>query len=273
MKRVLALMLLAFVASCSTGSSEEVNFKLSQPLGQKSAYTMKNRLKVDSTDPTSNSVLGSQQMELDAAFDTEVTASEPDGQWTLQSRFNSIDLKVNGERQDAMAGGIAGKTFTVTMDKDGKVIDVKGSENLPPGMDVREMMKQMNPTNLLPDRSVRVGESWPVEVVTPMQLQGATLNQTLKGTGTLTEVTDGQAIIDLDYTIQMSMLDQGPSGVTMSGNGKGKSRMAYDLERARFTMNKNDLTLESTGEMSAGDRVHKMKSTMTSSIEVNLVNK
>ena len=106
-----------------------------------------------------------------------------------------------------------------------------------------------------------------------MQLQGATLTQTLKGTGTLKEVVDGQAIIDLDYTVEMAMQDQDHSQVTMSGNGKGKSRIAYDLDRARFTQNKNDLTLVSTGEMSAGEKIHRMKSTMTSSIEVNLVNR
>lgn len=272
MKRLLVLSLLVFIVSCSAGPGEEVEFKLSQPLGQKSAYTLKNRLKIDTADPDSSQVINVQEMELEAAFDTEVTANQPDGLWTMQGKFNSLDLKLNGEKLDELSGQLAGKSFMMTIDKDGKVIEVKGAESLPPGMDVKEMMRQMNPTNMLPGEAVRVGESWPVEIVTPMQLQGATLNQTMKGTGTLIEVTDGLAIIDLDYTLHMAMLDAGPSQVTMNGSGKGKSRISYDLERARFTMNKNDLTLETSGEMTSGGRVHKMKSTMYSSVEVNLVN-
>ena len=160
MKRVIALALPILLTACSGGpggSGEEITFKLAQPQGQKSAYSMKNRLKVDTTDPDSNQVMGSQEMELDASFDTEVTSSQPDGQWTLQSRFNSLELKVNGQKQDTLSGGIEGKTFSVTMDADGNVVDVKGSEAVPPGMDLKEMMKQMSPTGMLPDKSVRVG--------------------------------------------------------------------------------------------------------------------
>lgn len=271
MRRFIAIAMLGLMASCSSG--EEVTFKLSQPLGQKSAYTMKNRLKVDMADPDSNQLLNTQMMEFDVSFDTEVTSSQPDGRWTIQSKFNSLELKINGQKQDSLPADLVGKVFSMIMDKDGKVIDVKGTEALPPGMNLKEMMSQMSPTSLLPDTTVRVGDSWPVEMVTPMELAGAKLNRVMRGTATLKEVADGQAVIDLDYSVEMDMLDAGPSHVTMKGTGRGKSRIAYDLERARFTLNKDDLVLESSGEMSAGDRVHKMKSTMTSSVEVALVNR
>ena len=105
-------------------------------------------------------------------------------------------------------------------------------------MDLSQLMGQLSPTMQLPSQPVRVGDSWPFEIVTPIASQGMKFNQVLKGTGTLKEVTGGQALIEFDYTIDMAMTDPGESRMTMTGRGKGKATARYEIEKARFAMNR-----------------------------------
>jgi hypothetical protein len=272
MNRVLVLAICFFMIACSS-APVEVTLKLVQPVGQKSVYSMKNQLRVEAGPISSPQPQSVQLMTMDASFETEATSNEPNGNWTLVNKYNSVNLQINGIPEQSVAETMVGKTFTVTLGKDGKVLDVKGTEALGPGMDPRQMMTQMNPTMMLPGKPVRTGDTWPFELSLPMDMQGTTINQTIKGTGTLKQIEDGGAMMDFEYSIQMSSNDSGPSQMKLTGNGKGKVSAVYDIEKARFIANKNEMTLQAFGDVNMGERVEKHKSTIMSTVQIELINK
>lgn len=272
MKKISLLAVCLFALSCG-GYQGEVTFKIAQPLGQKSVYAITNNLNMEIESPQLPG--GSQKAValLKATLETEVTANQPDGRWTLESRFGSVEMQVDGQTINDAKSLLENRTFSISMGKDGKVLDVSGVENLMPGMDLKQMMGQMNPAMMLPGKPVKVGESWPIEISSPLQVQGAIFQQKLTGTGTLKDVDDGQALIEITYKMEMSLIEAGDEGMNMTGTGTGKSSLAYDLETARFTSNKTETTIESIGREAGANRPPTSRSVIKSSMEVSLVNK
>jgi hypothetical protein len=262
---VLASLLVSII-SCGA-SPQEITFKRAQPMGQKSSYAMKNSV-------TTRRSAESAAMDLimDAKIETEVTSARPDGNWTLATRFASIDLKVNGESQPAEAVPLAGKSFSMMMDRDGKVVEIVGTENLLPGVDFKQIATQMNPAALLPTKPVHAGESWLIDTANDTSMGIGTAHQTIKGTGTLRSVNAGQALVDFDLDFAMSMT--GSSTMTLSGSGKGKASMTYDLEKARAITNKSDITMEvAFAEIKAGPRTFDTRTSVSTSVQIDLIDK
>ena len=259
-----------FMFSCTMGSREPITFKLDQPLGQKSKYAIKNDIKMELV---SEHLPGNSQKmaaALDAILETEVTAGLPDGNWTLENRFTRIEMAVDGESIEEAKRLLENRPFTVTMDKTGKVLDVSGIDKMLPGMDIKQMMSQMNPASMLPSKAVAVGESWPIEISAPVEMQGTSFQQKLKGTGTLKEVNNGLALIDITYDLEMSLTERGDESRSMTGKGKSKSSLMFDMQRARFISNKTDLTMEVTGRERSGSRDEVSRSLLISSMQVDL---
>lgn len=270
MKRTLLPAICLFALSCAMTPQGQVTFKQTQPLGQKSKYTIQNNIRMELV--SDHLPGGSQKAEalLNATLETEVTATRDDGRWTVENRFTAIDMAVDGQNVEQAKALLANRPFSVTMDKTGKVLDVSGIDDMLPGMDLKEMMSQMNPTAMLPSKPVSVGESWPIEISSPMDVQGASFLQKLKGTGTLRELNNGQALIAITYTLEMTLTEDDPDSLSMSGTGKGQSILTYDMERARFTSNKTDMTIQSIGRERSGNQAEVSRSTLNSSMQVRL---
>lgn len=209
------------------------------------------------------------ELAMDATFETDVTASRPNGDWTLTTKFTAIKMKVNGRSQPGAAPPLAGKSFSVTMDKDGKVIDVLGVDKILPGIDLNQIASQMNPTAMFPSHAVRVGESWPFEITTDIKLEFGVMRQTINGKGTLQSVSGSRAIMDFEMTLASSM--SGNESMTLTGAGKGKGSLTYDIEKARAISNKTDLTMETSGEVRAAGQTQTTRSSVSTSVQLNLI--
>jgi hypothetical protein len=267
MKTALGLIASFLMSLLSCGASvQEITFKRAQPLGQKSSYAMKNTVR---TRPSPESA--AMDLTMDAKIETEVTSAQANGNWTLTTRLASVDLKVNGESQPAEQVPLAGKSFSLVMDRDGKVVETAGTEELLPGLDLKQMATQMNPAAMLPTTSVRVGDSWPIDTSNDIQMAGSTMHQTIKGAGTLKSLNAGQAHVDFDLDFAMSMA--GSATMSLSGSGKGKASMTYDIEKARAISNKSDITMEVAAEIRSGSKSHHSKSSMSTSVQIDLIEK
>ena len=256
----------SFLMLLSCGSMQEITFKRAQPLGQKSAYKMKNIVR---TQPSPESA--AMDLTMDAKIETEVTSAQPNGNWTLSTRIVSIDVEVNGESEPPEQAPLAGKSFSVVMDRDGKVVETAGTEDLVPGMDLTQIATQVNPAAMLPARPVRVGESWAIDTSNDIQMTTGLVHQTITGTGTLRSVNAGKALVDFDLDFVMSMA--GAPKMSLSGSGKGKASMTYDLDKARAISNKNDITMEVVAEIRAGSQNHHTKSSISTSAQIDLIDK
>jgi hypothetical protein len=268
MKRLILYSLLLSVAACKGGDArQEVRFKLARPLGQHSSYTMKYNIKEEDiwADPADNSV---NEEVWDALIDTEVTENRPDGSWTLLTRFAKVDVKSDGETDEETNRSWAGITFSITKDKEGRVLDVPES-NEALNNDFKPRMILMDPTMMLPTQPVKVGASWPIDVTHTIQKGDAPVIQTLRGTGTLKEVNAGRAVIDFVFTSEISMTSPEADEEAETWVGDCRATVVFDLENARFTSNKIDMNIETPGDAWA-DNPDLIKIVITSSMQFDL---
>ncbi|MCI0490740.1 MAG: hypothetical protein L0229_29450 [Blastocatellia bacterium] len=271
MKRVSLPVICLFMLSCGMDSQGPITFKLAQPLGQKSKYNIKHDIKLEVVQERVPD--GSEKMAaaMDAIFETEVTASLPDGSWTLDGRFARIDMAVDGESIEEAKGLMENRPFVITMDKTGKVLDVSGTNKVLPGTDIKQMVFQIIPLLLLSTKPVAVGESWPIEISLPVEMQGTSFQQKIKGTGTLKEVGNGRAVIDIIYDMEMFRTEQGDESMSMTWTGKSKYAMTFDIEKARVITSKIDSTMEVIGRERSEHGEEVGRSFLSNSMQINLV--
>jgi hypothetical protein len=275
MKKILIALLCLLAVSCARSSPDRdgITFNVVQPLGQKSVYAVKNDLVMETAAPEMAGGPDTAEGVLTAVMETEVTARKPDGTWTLSNKFANIEMKIDGETHEETSRRLEGKSFAVMLDKQGNIVGVVGVEALVPGMDFKQMLTQMTPSMMLPQKPIKVGESWPIELSNPAEIAGATANQTLKGTGTLKEVNGPLALMDFVYKVEMSVSGEGAQQAMFSGEGEGKSTVSYDLEKARFTSNTTQMTMRTVGQFRSAGAIQEIKNTLKSSLQVDLVNK
>lgn len=213
------------------------------------------------------------EVSLEATVEMEVTSTDPNGNWTLTGRFRDVDLMLDGQSQPAMAGRFAEQNFTVTYGADGKVINITGLDQVEGGMDMKQMASQINPMSIFPDRAVNVGDSWPVSSTESSDVEGDTLTETTKGTGTLREIKDGLATIDYDLDKQMTASSASGQDVGMSGGGKVKTTVIFDLEKSRITSSRSDLRVEARMQTRMGPQAETRRSVFTNQMHLELVNR
>jgi len=208
------------------------------------------------------------EVNMSAVLETDVTDSQPDGNWTLTNKITQVETKVNGEDKPDAGGLLADKPFSIVYDQEGKVVKITGIESSDQGANIEKMFSQLSPTAMLPNKHVKVGESWPFEITSSEEGMST---QTLKGVGTLVALKGDEAVMDFDFIIQLSMKDN--QGLNVSGTGKGKTTAVYDTDKARFISNKSDVTIETTGKVSLGEKSEPIKNTLTTSMQIDLVKK
>ncbi|HXG93429.1 MAG TPA: hypothetical protein VNN73_13865 [Blastocatellia bacterium] len=247
-------------------TGEPVTFNFVPSKGLKSSYETRMTLRVNVDTPPSNIVAS-----MGGNLDTEVTASNADGSWTVQNRIGQmrIEATMNGNPLPVppQTQGIAGKSFAVTYDKTGKIIRTTGIGSSQAEQSVAQIMEQINPTEMFPKRPVRVGESWPVNFEMAIPSQPGTPSMTIKakGTGKLVEVVGSQAA--LDYDLALDLL-----GGPFSASGAGKSTLKYDMEKARLVSNRMDMTFNLSGQAPSAPG-QQMKATMNLNANIDLVNR
>jgi hypothetical protein len=247
-----------------------ITFNLVQPVGQKSDYESNVVMKMRMDNPAPNQPPLDFVVNLGMNLQTEVTAANPDGTWTVANRVSNLkqDATMNGRPMPipGQASGVEGKTYQATFDKDGKLIGVTGLGDSQAEQSAGQIIQQMNPAQFLPDHPVQVGDTWPINFDMPMANAGAGPAQSIvvKGTGKLTGVINGQAKIDYDLAIEM--------GGQFSATGSGKSNMTYDLERARMSSYMMRFNMEMAGSAPAGGNTQQVKGNVNMVMQMGLRN-
>jgi len=269
-RKLFIFSLLVLVAACKGGPEKQgVRFNLTRPLGQHSAYTMKYDIKQEEIwdDPADNAV---NEEVWNALIETEVTEHKPDGSWTLLTRFTKVDVKSAGESDEETNRAWSGLSFSTARDKEGRVLDLPETNDAL-NNDFKQRMILMDPTMLMPTGPVQVGESWPIFVTHTIQKGDAPVIQTLRGTGTLKQIEAGKATLDFVFTSEIAMTSPEEDEEAEVWIGDCSSTAVYDMEKARFTSNRIDMTIETPGE-AWEDNPNLIKIIITSSMQFDLVN-
>jgi hypothetical protein len=263
-KRALAFALCLAMLACASG----VTFNRVQPLGQKSVYKMQNNMKSEASSLSIDRGSRTSEVNMSAVLETDVTSSQPDGNWTITNKISQVETKVNGKDEPEASRLLSDKPFSFTMDQEGKIVKVTGAENLTQGINIEQMFSQLSPTSMLPNKPVKVGDSWPFEITSTDPSGNA---QTMTGIGTLRALNGDEATLDFDFIIRLTMTAD--PQMNLSGNGKGKTTAVYDTDKARFISNKSDVSIETTGKVSFGEKSEAIKNSLSTSMQIELVNR
>lgn len=157
----------------------------------------------------------------------------------VQLDFDSADPDKGGNNPASAAlAAMVGKTITVKMTPQGKVLDIEGLDQLgPQGAGFSKLFDQM--FNYFPDKPVGVGDSWEGKMKLPADGQMAA---DMKMVSTLKARKEGKAIIGVDATMSAK------GAVSISGKMTGA--MTVDEKTGWFE--KGDMTMNFGGEGPGG---------------------
>src|SRR5205814_9106153 len=162
---------------------------------------------------------------------------------------------------------------SVTMRREGAVLNIP--EKGMAGSMQRDLLGYRNPLILLPimvltRKSVRIGDTWDNEFssVIPDDMHSLMPTLKLKGTGALKAINGNKASLVLTFTSELRMASA--SSTPNMWKVKGTASATYDLDKARFIMNKIDMTRETVG-FAFSDNEKDIKTILTDSLQLDLI--
>ena len=107
----------------------------------------------------------------------------PDGEVTMDLKYETARQSFqqgNMPPQQNLPSPLQGRTINMKMNSKGEVTDIEGLQGIPggQGLDLKETFRYLNPQ--LPDKRVRIGESWTQEGEVPVEGGGAAMLMNIK---------------------------------------------------------------------------------------------
>jgi hypothetical protein len=260
--------------------NQKIAFTLLPKTGLQRAYSINYVIKIEtkSSDPDQEAFLRSinkQNTEVNARLETKVISSKPNGEWKVSFHITALDFMLDGKRLENNNPSLQETTFTVTMNKDGELLNIP--ENEEAGLMQRNMFAYQNPLLLLPwlllpRKSVGIGETWSNEFASAIPDTVSTLHPelNLKGNGALKTVTDNQAGIELTFVSELKLDRSNPR--PNKWVGKGTMNAVYDFQQGQFIRNKIEMTRETVG-FAISDNGKDIKSILTETLQLDLIKK
>jgi hypothetical protein len=204
----------------------------------------------------------------------------PDGVATIETKCVAVASKATGAMefeydsekdkelpenpQVKMMAKMVGKTFTLKMTPQGKIVEMKGFDALMEDMlkelgddagPMKEMLKQMLSDDtmksamqqlapMLPEKPVGKGDKWSNDFTLKFPMIGG-----MKfGVGsTLKDVTGGDAHVEQDWTIELKGGDEDKdnplAGLIKITDSKGKANIVFSVEKGCFISQKIEMTM------------------------------
>jgi len=253
----------------SLAAQDKLNLRTHYESGK--VYTMENVMEMTTSIPGAPAGGGGQETNMTQTM-TIAVKDEPGGTGNRLAtvKFTGIKAKMKMMGQtmeydsaDAAKsqpflqqafGALVGKEFTLVYDKEDKIVDARGLDNIAStpvggakGMDGKALMESFKKSQemFLPPQPVGPGDTWNYDGKIDMQPMGTMV---VKGTGKFDSVADKHAKVLVDGTISMP-----ENGNPMAKIGEGsttKVEMFYDIDRrlADTTNTSNDIKLSAAGQ-------------------------
>jgi Family of unknown function (DUF6263) len=178
----------------------------------------------------------------------------------MQADYDSEDEKSDPGMMLESLTSMLNKPFTMKMNHQGKVSDVKPPE----GLD-EQVLKSFGDANafedlLLPKEPIGIGESW--ETTTKLPLGGDGSGSECKVVNKLTKVENGKAYIDQEIKVDPKDLDT-PAGAGKLDIKKSAGKVVFDL--ANGSIDESVMQFESarSGDVNGGKMEMQMNMTRT----------
>ena len=288
------MKLLSAVLLLALSTQEKVELRWKWQKGQELVYKSSNRTLMQ---------FGGQPIDqqMGYTYSMSVTDLSESGEATILAKYTAVvakgvgpggEFEYDSEKDKeppadgpaAFQARMVGQSFTMKMDAQGRVTEVKGydkvleammkgagDEAAPMKMQLKQlfnndifkgMMQRMAPP--LPDRKVGKGESWTNDFVVKMPMLGG-MKFAMKAS--LTDLQGGSATIDQD--VQISIAGENKNDNPLAGlmeikDGVGKATAVFSIEKGCYLSQKSTLDMK----ISAGGTEMPMKSV----VELKLVN-
>ncbi|MFH1783584.1 MAG: hypothetical protein ABH868_01600 [bacterium] len=259
---VLVFALLVMPLSVVYSATDSVTFRYAPQKGSSSKYLMviKTIAKVKGMDKEDPEAPLEGSMTANATFTERVNDIDDKGTVDVTITYDDVSLEVESLGQKAsipLGNRLGGKAMHIKVSGDGKVMDVKGLEDLPAEMkdiDPKKLFPQLNP--YFPKTEIKVGDSWSQDISETTQVsEGVAFSEDSKLGYKLTgfEKKKGFECAVIEVSIVTNVKggsEERETGLWMETSGKGTG-VIYYAHKASKTV-ESALNMDFVGSISLG---------------------
>lgn len=280
---IISLVLVASIAIAVSTVNLQYNLKTGDVVKYEMVMTGTAETTMKSNDPMMAVPSEPQNMTMNytLGFTQKVTNISQDGILTVDVSFDEVNMIVKTAGQEIktpVADILKGKTLSMQMNKKGKVIEIKGLDELMKAggqsMNLDQMMSQMSP--LFPEGEIKEGDTWKQKLDTPIQTTTG-MNITNNGEviytfkGFETKNNYKCAKIEMVMTLEQK-ISSSQMGFTMSGttNATGKGVMFFANDEGKVILSDMDTKIISNVKMEGTTDNEGNKSTMDTTVKMDM---
>jgi hypothetical protein len=252
-------------------AQDKIVLKLKYNLGDELRYHLKTNsnytIEVEGVPEFQGRKLPGGSMEQEYILNQKVTDISPEQVTTVEFKYESCqmhmfvgDKEISGVEEATKQ--MVGKTMTMKLDKDGKLLEFSAMEGLPADLaktDMRQFLKQIQPS--IPQKEVKLGEEWIEENKFSLPLEkGVTMDMKIKSKNKFMGIEElkGEKCAKIAIKFYLNFLQSlkaapdSPEVTLGKGEGQGDFTCYFNVDKGRYESTTGDIKLNFKFFMSMG---------------------
>lgn len=220
---------------------------------------------------------------VNATFTQKINKIDAKGNLDMSVIYNDVSLEIEqaGEKTSIPLGNkMGGKSAHIKISKDGKILEMKGIEDLPAefkDFNLQKLYPQVNPS--FPEGGIKVGDTWSqnVEETIPVT-QGVALVQKMKIDYTLNALNElkGYKCASIGVKVKIEIngkweKGEASTGVGLQSTGEGTGVMNYAYKASKLLNSKLDMNVNSQMRVGSGKEAQESKIKQKISINMEMI--
>ncbi len=208
-------------------------------------------------------------MQLVSFITQTIENIEDSGNINISIVYDSLQFDATGMQMVAMKGKLEeqinklkGKKIEFRISNKGEVLETSGIDSLLPQqlnqfVNSRELASSFTPD--LPDKKVKIGDSWEVKKEVPIEKEDAKMKMNVSRNSKLTligkEKVDGLTLLKIQHTGTVGLdgeMEQGGMNLFLEGDGDIKGEILFDVKNgclySHSSETEMDLTIATSGQ-------------------------
>jgi hypothetical protein len=253
---IILVVLIGLMSGFVDPAPQKVSLKYHPIVGDKTTYEVTTITEIETKGMPGLPVSGQKQkIAQEREYTETVKAQQPNGTYLIEMQLSQTTTQI-GDTAPVSSSDLAGKVFTLEMSPEGKLLDIRGIDDLASGKkeETQKMIQQIREVFVFPQRDVAVGETWQRTAQSELALGTlGTVNQKIIYDNTLLDVEKLGIIPVAKISIKMNIEQksgQEAQQMKVQGTGTGEGMILYDYQRSKVLSSNLTYTLNMSTTMS-----------------------